>query len=149
VSVPLPIFNQGQPAIAAAEARLRQAQHRYAALAVQVRGDVRRARNNMLAARDLAEQYSRVIVPLRHQIVQHNLLQYNAMQIGVFELLQSKQAEIDAGREYVESLKGYWLARVELERAVGGRLPTTRSATQPATAPAAIDASAEHHHHGE
>ena len=154
IQMPLPIFNQGQPAIAAAQARLRQAQRRYAAMAVQIRSEVRRARNNLLAARDLAEDYSRVIVPLRHQIVRQNQLQFNAMQIGVFELLQSKQAEIDAGREYVEALKGYWLAQVELERAVGGRLPATRLTTQPttatrppATAPAAVDAPAEHHHH--
>jgi cobalt-zinc-cadmium efflux system outer membrane protein len=62
---------------------------------------------------------------LRHQIVEQNQLQLNAMRIGIFELLQSKQAEIDAGREYVEALKGYWIARAELERAVGGRLPAT------------------------
>ncbi len=157
ISVPLPIFNQGQPAVAGAQARLRQAQHRYAALAVQVRAELRRARNNLLAARDLAEYYARVIIPLRHQIVQQNQLQYNAMQIGIFELLQSKQAEIDAGREYVEALKDYWVARTELERAVGGRLPATRPAAQPTTttAPAqTVPADApsgghQHHHHGE
>ena len=123
ISLPIPIFNQGQPAIFAAQARLRQAQRRHAALAVQIRSDVRRARNNLLAARDLADYYARVIVPLRHQIVQENMLQLNAMRIGVFELLQSKQAEIDAGREYVEALKGYWVAHAELERAIGGRIP--------------------------
>ena len=155
ISLPLPIFNQGQPAIFAAQARLRQAQRRYAALAVQIRSDVRRARNNLLAARDLADYYGRVIVPLRHQIVQENMLQLNAMRIGVFELLQSKQAEIDAGREYVEALKGYWVAHAELERAVGGRLPASRPSTQPtaATSPnapmpgdAASPATPPHHH---
>jgi cobalt-zinc-cadmium efflux system outer membrane protein len=153
VQVALPVFNQGQPALAAAEARFRQSQRRYWALAVQVRGEVRRARNNMTAARDLAEYYRLVIVPLRHQIVQQNQLQFNAMQIGVFELLQSKQAEIDAGREYVEALKDYWTARAELERAVGGRLDASVPTTQPAlakpestTQPAGQE---HHHHHGE
>jgi cobalt-zinc-cadmium efflux system outer membrane protein len=153
VQVPLPVFNQGQPAVAAAEARFRQSQRRYTALAVQVRGEVRRARNKMTAARDLAEYYRRVMVPLRHQMVQQNQLQFNAMQIGIFELLQSKQAEIDAGREYVEALKEYWTARAELERAVGGRLDANVPATQgvPAkpestTQPAGQE---HHHHHGE
>ena len=41
IELPLPIFNQGQPAIASAQARLRQAQRRYDALAVQVRSQVR------------------------------------------------------------------------------------------------------------
>ena len=73
-------------------------------------------------------------MPLRHQIVQQNQLQFNAMQVGIFELLQSKQAEIDAGREYVEALKDYWVARAELERAVGGRIEAAVAATRPAPA---------------
>jgi outer membrane protein, heavy metal efflux system len=157
IEVPLPIFNQGQPAIAAAQARLRQGQKRYAALAVKVRSQVRRARDDVTAARDLAEYYGRVVVPLRHQIVQQSQLQLNAMQVGVFELLRAKQAEIDAGREYVEALRDYWVARAELDRAAGGRveptLPTTRpaapgpeSTTQPATDEAVPH---HHHHHGE
>ena len=120
--IPLPLFNQGQPAIAAAEARFRQSRRRYLAMAVAARAQVRRARNDLLAARDLAEYQARVIVPLRHQIVQQSQLQFNAMQLGIFDLLQSKQAEIDAGREYVQALQSYWVAHAELERAVGGSL---------------------------
>ena len=153
LQVPLPIFNQGQPAVAAAQARLRQSQHRYAALAVQVRARVRRDRNNMVAARDLAEYYRRVAIPLRHQIVQQTQLQFNAMQVGVFELLQAKQSEIDAGRDYVEALRDYWVARSELERDVGGQLPgnaasapSTAAATGTTIAPSESDS---HHHHGE
>jgi cobalt-zinc-cadmium efflux system outer membrane protein len=62
------------------------------------------------------------VLPLRHRIVEQTQLEYNAMQVGVFPLLQAKQAEIDAGREYVEALQQYWLQHVELERAAGGRL---------------------------
>ena len=156
VRVPLPIFNQGQAAVAAAQARLRQSQHRHAALAVEIRAQVRRARNHMLAARSLAEYYARVIVPLRHQIVEQTQLEYNAMLAGIFQLLQAKQGEIDAGREYVEALQNYWVARTELERAVGGRLAGSGAATQPATPsetgqpPATKPAQQEHqHHHGD
>jgi cobalt-zinc-cadmium efflux system outer membrane protein len=155
LNVPLPIFNQGQPALDAAQARLRQSRQRFAALAVQVRAQVRRARNHVTAARDMAQYLARVVVPLRHQIVQQNQLQFNAMQIGVFELLQAKQSEIDAGRDYVEALQDYWVARAELERAVGGRLPGDAPTTQPAPVepaprmPAPADAHEQHHHHGE
>jgi outer membrane protein, heavy metal efflux system len=150
IQVPLPIFNQGQPAIAAAQARLRQSQRRYSALAVQVRAQVRRAHNKMIGARDRAAYLGVVIVPLRHEIVQQNQLQFNAMQIGVFELLQAKQAEIDAGREYIEALRDYWVARAELERAVGGPLKPSAPATQPVSTPSdakARPADPEHHHH--
>jgi cobalt-zinc-cadmium efflux system outer membrane protein len=64
------------------------------------------------------------------------------MFIGVFQLLAARQQEIDAGREYIEALRGYWTARAQLERAVGGQLPgigfadASRPTTMPASAPA-------------
>ena len=72
------------------------------------------------------------------------------MLLGVFELLEAKQNEIDAGRAYVAALTDYWTARAELERAVGGRLPTPGSTTQPATIPATsqpAEPDHSHHHH--
>jgi cobalt-zinc-cadmium efflux system outer membrane protein len=150
LTVPLPLFNQGQPAAAEAAARLRQAEHRYRALAIDVRADVRRRRNKLTAARARVEYLSRVVLPLRRQITRQTMLQFNGMFISVFELLQAKQAEIDAGREYVEALTNYWVARAELERAVGGKLPAPLPATQPATMPATSPATtSEHHHHGD
>jgi outer membrane protein, heavy metal efflux system len=122
IEIPLPIFNQGQPAIAAATARLRQSERRYQSLAIEIRSQVRRARNRMTAAHDMAIHYQSVILPLRHQIVEQNQLQLNGMLTGIFQLLQAKQAEIDAGREYVQALQEYWLARCELEKAIGGRI---------------------------
>jgi cobalt-zinc-cadmium efflux system outer membrane protein len=131
ISLPLPIFNQNQPAIATAQARLRQAQARAVTLDVQVRSQVRRAANRMLAARDRALRQAKVVLPLRRQIVRQTQLQYNAMLVGVFQLLEAKRAEIDAGREYIESLIEYWTARAQLERAVGGKLATPAPTTQP------------------
>jgi cobalt-zinc-cadmium efflux system outer membrane protein len=76
------------------------------------------------------------------------------MLLGVFELLEAKQNEIDAGHEYVAALTDYWTARADLERAVGGRL-SIAAATQPSTQPATMSATSQpapaddhsHHHH--
>ena len=139
VALTIPIFNQGQPALARAEACLRQSQQRYTALAVEIRSEVRAARDRMTAARSRADYYRKVVLPRRHRITQETQLQYNAMQVGVFVLLQARQSEIDAGREYIEALKSYWIAHSELEKAVGGSLvagqPSEAASTQPATAP--------------
>ena len=152
IEVPLPLFNQGQPAIAAAQARLRQSEQQFAAMAVRIRSDVRRARSRLFAARARAEYQRNVIVPLRHEIVQQSQLEYNAMQLGVFELLQARQAEIDAGRDYVESLRDYWVARTELEKALGGRSKAILPATAPSTRPTAPTQEPPqpqgHQHHG-
>jgi cobalt-zinc-cadmium efflux system outer membrane protein len=129
VELPLPIFNQGQPAIAAAVSRLRQSQRQYLALAIEARTQVRRARNRMFADRELAEYYRSVFIPLRQQITKQEQLQFNAMQVNLFELLMSKQAEIDAGRDYVQALEDYWVARAELERVSGGMIASPQSPT--------------------
>jgi cobalt-zinc-cadmium efflux system outer membrane protein len=44
------------------------------------------------------------------------------MLLGVFQLLAAKQAEVAAYREYIEAVRDYWVARSELERAVGAPL---------------------------
>ncbi len=153
-SVPLPLFNQGQPAIAAARARLRQSLRHYQAMDAEVRSEVRRARNRMTADRRQAEYYASEILPIRHRIVQQMQLQYNGMLVGVFQLLAVREQEIDAGREYVEALRDYWMARAELKRAVGGRLHVGASSAQPTSAPATQPVSAGstipvHHSDGE
>ncbi|MGD9713836.1 MAG: TolC family protein, partial [Thermomicrobiales bacterium] len=77
--------------------------------------------------------YRRVVLPLRSRIVERTQLQYNAMQVGVIQLLQAKQAQIDAGRAYLETVKDYWMARAGLEGALGGALPN-QAHVQPAPA---------------
>lgn len=123
LSFPIPLFNQGQPAVAAAQAEYRRAEQRYAALAVTIRARVRAARSSVIAAQDRVNYYRSVILPLREQIVRETLLQYNAMQVGPFQLLIAKQQQIDAGAEYIETLEEYWLARSELEQILSGQFP--------------------------
>jgi len=137
----LPLFNQGQPLKARAQALLRRVQQRYVDAAVSLRANVRRLRDRMLAARRSVEYQVAVALPLRSRIVEHTQLEYNAMQIGVFQLLQAKQGEIKAGRDYIEALRSYWVARSELEHVVGGQL----SADVPAHDPPR-NAQEEYHH---
>ena len=146
----VPIFDQGQAAVARAVAELRERQRRYAALAVHVRSQVRRTGTRMESARRRAAYFEKIVLPLRHQNVERSQLQYNAMQIGVFQLLQAKRDEIETGRNYVETLTDYWLARTELERAVGGDLPAgpTQPSATPSLAPGEPAGHPHHMHHG-
>ena len=74
-------------------------------------------------ARRTALQYQRVVLPLRARLVEQTLLQYNAMQTGVFGLLQAQQLEIAAARRYFDALAGYWEARADLDLLLQGRMP--------------------------
>jgi len=122
LNVPIPIFNQGQAASAKANAKLRQGQQRYLALAADIRSDVRAARDRMLLARQQVEYFKSTALPARTRVTEESQLEYNAMQIGPFQLLQAKQEEVKMGADSVEALRDYWVSRAELEKAVGGSL---------------------------
>src|SRR5216110_122311 len=122
VNVPIPIFNQGQPASARSSAKLRQSEQRYLALAADIRSDVRAARDKMLLSRRQVEYFKSTALPTRTRVTEESQLEYNAMQIGPFQLLQAKQEEVKTGADSVEALRDYWVARAELEKAVGGSL---------------------------
>lgn len=124
LSLELPVFDTGKASIARLEAQHRQAQRQLEALAIDARSEVREVRDGMLAARDLALYYRGVILPERTQILDQTLRQHNAMLKGVYDLLLAKQAEVSTERAYVEAWRDYWVARVQLERAIGGRLPS-------------------------
>lgn len=121
-SLELPIFDQRQALLARLRAMHRQSQARLEAHAVDARSEVREARDRLLAARAVAERYASVLVPLRERIVALTQERYNAMLLGVYELLLAKQGEIATYRDTIEALQAYWVARSDLERAVGGRL---------------------------
>jgi cobalt-zinc-cadmium efflux system outer membrane protein len=77
----------------------------------------------MLAARDLALYYRRVLLPQRQRILALTLQHYNAMFKGAYDLLLAKQAEVETEKAHLEAWRGYWIARARLERALGGALP--------------------------
>lgn len=123
VEMQLPLFHQGQGDIDRVSAELRVEQHRYVAGAVTTRSMVRRARNAYLNARERAHFYRETLLPLREEVLQQSLVQYNAMNLGVFELLTARRTLIDTARQYVESLRDYWVSRAVLEQVLAGGRP--------------------------
>src|SRR6266404_6166623 len=121
-AIELPIFNQGQARIARGEAALRQAQDKFEALAVDVRSEIRELRDELESKRGIARFYQDELLPGQRQIVNESLLNYNAMEIGNFELFTTKAEEARTEREYIDAVRDYWITRAELERAVGGNL---------------------------
>jgi len=135
LSVPIPLFDQGQAKIARAEALLRQSEQRYYALTVDVRAEVRGAIARLMSAREKALLYRDDVLPAAQDLLWQTQLQYNGMFVGVFQLLQAKRDQIDATRQYIEALRDYWTARADLERAVGGRLMPANPSTRPTSRP--------------
>lgn len=122
VSLPLPLFDQGQPRVRRARARLEQQMNAYYQKAVEVRAVARSARDHLRLAHERALYTRAVELPLAQKITEHTQLEYNAMQLGVFDLLRAKEAEIGAGRRYIEDLRDYWTAHTEVEAVLQGHI---------------------------
>lgn len=119
LTLELPVFDQRQAAIARLEAVLRQSERRLDAVSVDARSEVRLAVAEVAVARQMAARYQKVLLPLRARSVDLTQLQYNAMQVGLFQLVSAKQAQVEAMDGYVEALRDYWRARARLDAAVG------------------------------
>lgn len=132
VEIALPLLDQGQARRAGARAELRQRQATYLALGVDVRSAARAARQQVLAARRSALHYRNVVLPLRAALTHETQLQYNAMQIGVFQLLEAQRQEIDAGRRYLDALAAYWQVRTDLDLLLQGVTPEAGGPRLPA-----------------
>lgn len=86
IELELPIFDFGTTRVARAEATYMQAVQRTTEVALKARSEVREAYSGYRTTFDLARHYRDEIVPLRKRISEENLLRYNGMLIGVFEL---------------------------------------------------------------
>jgi cobalt-zinc-cadmium efflux system outer membrane protein len=122
VEVEVPLFYQGQGQIARAKADMRRQQKLYAATAIRIRASIRGTLTRLIATRDQALYFKTVLLPIRERIVNETQLQFNAMNVGIFQLLQAKRDQVEAARSYVEALRQYWLARAELNQLMAGRL---------------------------
>ena len=129
VEFPLPLFDQGQARLGRASAAQRRAEQEYYALGVRIRSTVRAVQEQVRGAQDRALYYRDILLPLQERIVNETLLQYNAMQLGVFDLLRAREQQIQAAIAYIDTLRDYWLARTDLAQLLSGRLPRPNGMT--------------------
>jgi len=132
----LPLFDWGDARVAKAEAIYMQAVDRAAQTAIDARSEVREAYTGYRSAWDIARHQRDEIVPLRQRIAEENLLRYNGMLIGVFELLADARAQIASVNGYIESLRDFWIAQADLDMALIGK-PSLPIPAGPAAAAAA------------
>jgi outer membrane protein TolC len=144
LSVELPIFDSGEARLARAEAIYRQALSRVKEVSLNANSELTEALNNYQAAFELAKYQRDEIVPLRQKVAQENLLRYNGMLIGVFELLAETRLQINSVTAYIELLRDFWIAETDLQLALTGKpvlaLPSASgaaSAALPHASPAA------------
>jgi outer membrane protein, heavy metal efflux system len=124
IEVPVPLLNQGQGRLGRAAAEFRRAEQEYYALGVRLRSTARLVKERLQGADDRVRYSRDIVLPLRERIVRETQLHYNAMQIGVIDLLRAREQQIQAALAYVDTLLDYWLARTDLEQLLSGRIPS-------------------------
>jgi outer membrane protein TolC len=122
ITLELPLFDWGSARVAKSEAIYMQAVNKVAHAAVEARSQARETYLDYRTSYDLARHYRDEVIPLRKKISDETLLRYNGMLLSVFELLADSREQSMAVNSSIEALKEFWIAQVNLEGALGGRL---------------------------
>lgn len=120
VSVALPVFDRRQGDVAALEAAFDAALERYLGMATDLRATARQARARVTSAHARARKFEEVILPAQRRVSEQTLLQYNAMQIGVFQLLAARRDVLEVELARIETLREYWTAVGALDALLAG-----------------------------
>lgn len=126
----LPLFNWNRGAVLRARAQLEASRARLAARELAVRNEVSLGLDRLATARRIAEVYRATLVPQREAVSARTLEEVNFMLAGAFEALAARREQFAAYQEYIDAVRDYWLARVELRHASGGVLAAA-GATDP------------------
>jgi outer membrane protein TolC len=121
IGLELPLFDWGGARVARAEAVYLQTVHRAAETAINARSEVREAYTAYRSAYDIARYQRDELVPLSARIAEENVLRYNGMLIGVFELLADARSQIATVHGAIQALRDFWIAQADLDMALIGK----------------------------
>lgn len=121
VTVGLPVFDRNQGRVMSARSEFGAHRERYVANATALRATVRKALNRVESAGRRARHYRDAVLPAREKALSEMVLQYNAMQVSVFQLLETQRQVTQTAIAYVDTLLDYWNARAALDQILAGR----------------------------
>ncbi len=151
LDVELPLFDRKRGNVLRFESLVELARAERDAAQSRARAEVRTLAAALQSAADRAAAYDTALLPLHRDLLEETQLHFNAMLLGVYDLLNAKRIELEAQRGAVRARLDYWLARTQLERAMAGPLPAGDEAPPIVIAPVAppSDATREQHDHEE
>ena len=126
VEIQLPIFDQNQAQIVRAEYKLRQAEKELQAKMCFVREEVSAILEKVSFARSRVNLIRDKLMTIRQAAVEYAEKYFDAMQLSMLYLLEARQKLFEARRRLIESLREYRNAEIELERTIGGKIPSSR-----------------------
>ena len=141
LDIRLPLFDWGSAQRDALNAQALAAANRYDAAVRGATSQLRQDYSSYRTAYDIARHYRDEIVPLRQAMADENVLRYNGMLIGVFELLAEARDQIASVTNAINAQQQFWLADAALAASVIGKpsamaMPSGGASAQAAAAPA-------------
>jgi outer membrane protein TolC len=121
LAIRLPVFDWGGAQRAGMNAQSLAAANRYDAVVRSASSQLRETYSAYRTAYDIARHYRDEIVPLRKTMQEENVLRYNGMLIGVFELLADTREQVAAVAAAIDAQRQFWLADAGLSSSLIGK----------------------------
>jgi len=135
VSIPLPVFNRNQGAIAAAGSRLDQARADERNALLQTKATLNATWQEMAIAHEEAEVLGKEILPAARQALEASEYGYRAGKFGILDVLDAQRTLVEAQGRHLDALATFHRASNELNRLLGRGGPENwNSAPVPASA---------------
>jgi outer membrane protein TolC len=143
LGIRLPIFDWGNARRDAMNAQSLAAVNRYESTVRGAASQLREGYSAYRTAYDVAKHYRDEIVPLRKTMADENVLRYNGMLIGVFELLADNREQITSVIAAINAYQQFWLADAALDSSITGK-PTAMATSMPAPGASTSSSGAGH-----
>jgi outer membrane protein TolC len=121
LDIRLPIFDWGDAKRASMNAATLAAANRLEASVTSAGSELRENYAAYRTAYDLSKHYRDEVVPLSKAVSEENVLRYNGMFIGVFELLADHRTQINTVKAAIAAQQQFWQADAALQATLLGK----------------------------
>lgn len=121
IGVRLPLFDSGDLQRQGMNARALAAFNNLEATLRAASSYVRESYVAYRSAYDISRQFRDEVLPLQQTIADENILRYNGMIIGVFELMADARQQMNAVRAAIDAQQQFWRADAALQASLIGR----------------------------
>lgn len=120
ISVGLPVFDWGGLQRDSMDAQTLAAANTLEATLRDAASTLRESYSAYRTAFDIARFYESEVLPLHDMIAEENVLRYNAMLIGVFELLADARRQVDIVQAAIDANEQFWMSDAALKATLIG-----------------------------
>jgi len=123
IELQIPLFNRGKDSRKLALRQFEALQAKALSHGRDLSLALESARRRFELSDNRLERIQNELLPVVQSIQRDQILNYNAMQIGLFELLESRSLELSNTLMYLEAQKDWWKDRLEIELLLVGKSP--------------------------